>query len=150
MTSARRALLLVALAAGCGGGALVPVPLDTRTEHCRSCQMPVSDIHTAAQIVAPGDEPVFFDDLACLATYAGRGALPAGAVAFVADHRSGQWVEARAAVFSEVTGLATPMASGLVAHVDARARAEDLASREYRDVERTRVLGAARGAGDVR
>jgi copper chaperone NosL len=60
----RRTLAAIAIAGSiaCGGGRLEPAALDTRTEHCRSCQMPVSDVRTSAQIVAPGDEPLFFDD----------------------------------------------------------------------------------------
>ena len=46
---------------------------------------------------------------------------------FVADHRTGEWVDARRAVFTR-TSIDTPMASGLVAHADAASRDADPAA----------------------
>ena len=82
-----------------------------------------SDVHFAAQIVAPGEEPVFFDDIGCLRDYlTSKGAatveLPAGAVAYVADHRTGAWVRAADAVFTRAGARSTPMGGGLIAHAD--------------------------------
>ena len=72
----------------------------------------------------PGELPRFFDDLGCLADYLTAGKAPAGAAAFVADHRTKAWVRADRAVYTRVPGLATPMGS----HVD-RARRRRLARR---------------------
>jgi copper chaperone NosL len=79
----------------------------------------------------------FFDDIGCLRSYLAGGAeIPPGAVAFVADHRTRTWVRAASAVYTEVTGLSTPMASGLVAHADAASRDldPDAAGGRLRDV----------------
>jgi copper chaperone NosL len=125
----RRGLAIVlasALAAACAGGPPDPAAVDTRNDRCRFCHMAVSDARTAGQIVAPGEEPVFFDDLGCLASYLGAGtALPAGAVAYVADHRMKEWVRATNAVYTRVPGLQTPMSSHLIAHRDASSRDAD-------------------------
>ncbi len=88
--------------------------------------MAVSAPRFAAQLVAPGEEPRFFDDLGCLRDWLrAHPAAPRGAVAYVADHRDGAWVPAAAAVYARVPGLATPMGSELVAHQDAASRVAD-------------------------
>ncbi len=119
-------VLAAALAAsGCQRGPPAPAPLDTRNESCARCRMMVSDARFAAQLVAPGEEPRFFDDVGCLRDRLREGAVPRGSVASVADHRPRAWVRAAAAVYTRVPGLATPMDSHLVAHADAASRAAD-------------------------
>jgi copper chaperone NosL len=126
----RRLALVAALAAAaCGGGAAQPAPLDTRNEQCRACRMSVSDARFASQVVAPGEEAVFFDDLGCLKTYLeSEATLPPGLVVFVADHRTKEWIRADQAVFSRVRGLETPMGSELIAHATEASRDADPAA----------------------
>jgi copper chaperone NosL len=113
-------------AAGCGGGTVQPAPLDTRNEQCRFCRMSVSDARFAAQVVAPGEEAVFFDDLGCLTNHLkGEETLPPGLVVFVGDHRTKEWVRADRAVFTRVPGLDTPMGSELIAHASEASRGAD-------------------------
>ena len=103
-----------------------PVEIDTRGEACAWCRMAVSDLRTAAQLVAPLEEPRFFDDLGCLRDYLTGGAtVPSGAVAYVTDHRTRAWIPAKAAVYAQTASLATPMSSGLAAWADAASRAAD-------------------------
>lgn len=118
------ALLLAGLA-GCASDPPGPAALDTRAERCRFCQMAVSDARTAGQIVAPGEEPAFFDDLGCLASYLKAREMPRGAVAYVADHRTKAWVRAATAVYARLPDLDTPMGSHLVAHADTASRQAD-------------------------
>lgn len=89
--------------------------------------MAVSDRRFAAQIVAPGEEALFFDDLGCLRDYlsASGNTVSDGAVVFVADHRTAEWVDARQALFTRRESVATPMASGLMAHRDTSSLKED-------------------------
>jgi copper chaperone NosL len=88
--------------------------------------MIVSDQPFASQIVAPNEEPKFFDDMGCLARYlANTPALPVGAVAYVADHRTRVWVRADQAVYTRVDSLAAPMGSHVVAHESAASRDAD-------------------------
>ena len=112
--------LAAALAlAACTSGPPPPAALDTRTEACRSCRMAISEARFAGQIVAPAEEPRFFDDLGCLRDHlASAGARPSGSVAYVADHLTRAWVRADRAVYTRVPGLETPMGSHLVAHAD--------------------------------
>jgi copper chaperone NosL len=117
--------LLLSLAA-CGSEPPPPAPLDTKNEQCGFCRMAVSDARFAGQLVAPGEIPLFFDDLGCLGAYLkGGGSVPRGALAYVADHRTKAWLRADVAVYTRVPGLATPMGSHLLAHADAASRDAD-------------------------
>ena len=112
--------------------------------------MTVSDRGFAAQIVAPGEEPLFFDDLGCLREHlaAPDTPLPEDAAVYVADHRTGEWVDVRNAVFTRREGLATPMASGLMAHASAASRQEDEEARGGVRVPASDILGRRfRGGG---
>jgi copper chaperone NosL len=81
---------------------------------CAHCRMTIVSLATAAQIVAPGAEPVFFDDLGCLEAFKLAAPPPEGAVVFVMDSQSSEWIDAREATFIS-TSQHTPMGSGLVA-----------------------------------
>jgi copper chaperone NosL len=88
--------------------------------------MAVSSPRFAAQLAAPGEDPRFFDDLGCLVTYLSQPQPPpAHAVAYVADHRTGEWVAAARATLTRVDGLSTPMGSHLIAHASAASRDAD-------------------------
>ena len=136
--------LLVAFSTtlACAGGAARPAPLDTRNEPCASCRMSVSATVFASQIVAPGEVPRFFDDLGCLADYLKAGKAPKDATAFVADHRTREWVRAERAVYTRVDGLATPMASHVIAHADLASRDQDPDARGGRPVEVSAFFGS--------
>jgi copper chaperone NosL len=136
------ALLALGLAA-CAAGPPQPQPLDTRNEACASCRMPVSEARFAAQIVAPGELPRFFDDLGCLADYLKAGRAAAGATAFVADHRTQAWVRADRAVYTRVPALATPMGSHVIAHADASSRALDDVARGGATVAAAELFGSS-------
>lgn len=114
------------LGAGCGRGEVAPEPLAVGQEACAFCRMTVSQPEFAAQLVVPGELPKFFDDLGCLQAYlTSTTPGPEGGVVFVADHRTRDWVQAEAAVFTRVAGLATPMGSHMVAHATAASRDAD-------------------------
>jgi copper chaperone NosL len=112
--------------------------------------MTVSDARFASQLVAPGEEPRFFDDLGCLRDHLRSAPVPAGALAWVADHRTRAWVRADRAVFTRVPGLATPMASSLVAHADAASRDADEVARGGVAVPPAEIFGPAGPPGGAR
>ena len=109
--------------AACGSGASA-VPIESG-QPCAYCRMTIADLRLSAEIVAPGEDPRFYDDIGCLAHDLEKRPLPAGGRAFVADYRTGLLVAAETAVYSRVEGLATPMMSHYVAHADEPARAAD-------------------------
>ena len=130
----------VLLAAGCAGsGAPEPVAIDLGRDACGHCRMAIVSTTTAAEIVAPGEEPHLFDDLGCLRDFVATASLASDAVVFVADHRTGAWTEARHAVFTK-TPLQTPMGSGLIAHADTASRDQDAAAGGGEAVPNGRIL----------
>jgi copper chaperone NosL len=135
-------------ATGCSPGPSGPAGPATLTEgqeRCGSCRMTVSDVRAAAQLVVPGRKPIFFDDIACLRTWLVRApAVPPGAVAFVADHRTGSWVRAKRAVYAQVPGLRTPMMSHMVAHEDAASRDADPGAKGGTPLAAAEVFAPAR------
>ena len=128
MRRTRLAALFVAGLA-CTRGPIQPVAVDTKNDACASCRMAVSDVRFAAQLVAPGEETRFFDDVGCLRDYLRRGpVLRPGSVAFVADHHTREWHRASGALFTRRDSLETPMASHLIAHGSAGSRDADPAA----------------------
>jgi copper chaperone NosL len=136
------ALVAAAAASSCAGGVPGPAALDTKTETCRSCRMPVSDARLAAQLVAPGEEPRFFDEIGCLRDFLRISPAGRGAVAYVADYRTRGWVRAASAVYSRGT-IETPMGSRLLAHADAASRERDPAARGAMPLTPREVFGGA-------
>lgn len=105
--------------------------------------MLVSDPRTAAQLVSPGEEPLFFDDLGCLGRYLREHPVRPGARVYVADHRTGTWVAAREAVYVLQPSASTPMGSHLLAYGSASSRESDPVARGGRSVPAGDVLGEA-------
>jgi len=116
---------LLLLAAACGSRQTAPAVLDTTADQCGSCRMVISDQRFASQVVAPYQEPRFFDDFGCLSEYLSTAALAKNAVVYVADHRTKEWVRADAAVYTRVDHLAGAMGSHVVAHASDQSRQMD-------------------------
>lgn len=141
------ALVLSGLVA-CSSALPEPAVLDTQNEACGNCRMKVSSARFAAQIVAPGEEPIFFDDVGCFSQYLkGQASLPGGAVAYVADHRTSEWVQADRAVFTRVPALQTPMNSHLIAHATEASRDADPEAKGGENVTRTELASSLGQAG---
>jgi copper chaperone NosL len=134
-------LLLVVMMPACTSGPLQPVPIDTQHDACAYCRMIASDPRLAAQIVTPGDEAKVFDDIGCLRDYVAKREVPRDAVVFVADHRTGEWVQASDAVYTLSTGRRTPMSSGIIAHGSRASRDIDPAAARGVDVPVPAILG---------
>lgn len=121
------ALLLAASLAACSG--LEPETLVKGQDICGLCRMPVSDIHFAGQVTMQGELPLFFDDPGCLGEFVRSGQIKGRtAVAFVADHRTGDWIRADRAIYTRVPNLTTPMNHKLIAHADVASRDRDPAA----------------------
>jgi copper chaperone NosL len=131
---------LVASGSSCADSVPQPAALQPG-EPCAFCRMMVSDPRFAAQIVAPGEEPLFFDDIGCLANQLRGGPRSAGAMAYVADHRTRDWIPAADALYTRIDALSTPMGSHLVAHADAASRDQDPDARGGMDVTVSEVFG---------
>lgn len=134
------AVLVVSSFVACSSATPEPATLDTKNEACGNCRMKVSNIRFASQIAAPGETPIFFDDLGCFSQYLKeRTSLPAGAVAYVADHRTSDWVRASEAVFTRVPAIQTPMNSHLIAHATEVSRDADPGAKGGENVARAEL-----------
>jgi copper chaperone NosL len=111
--------------------------------------MTVSDPRLAAQIVARGEKPRFFDDVWCLKEYLASAGAIADAAVYVADHRTGAWVPAVTAVYTRTSIPRTPMASGILAHADEASRSADPAA-EGQPLSAAEILPAAVHRGEAR
>lgn len=114
-------LVLAWSCSACTAAPPMPVAVDTRHDACSNCRMTVSDRKVAAELVAPGEEPRFFDDLGCLREYLRtHGPVDAHARLFLTDFATGTFVDAREAVIVAST-YRTPMGSHLVSFANAAA-----------------------------
>jgi hypothetical protein len=136
--------VLVSLAiatAACGPGGVSPVEFDAAHEPCRFCRMTGSNGRSAAQLVSPRDESLFFDDIGCLRGYLKQaGTVAPGAVVYVVDHRTGAWVQADRAVYTHNEAVPTPMSSHLLAHESAASREADADARGGKPVSIAEVF----------
>ncbi len=131
--------LLVSLAA-CQARDVGPASLAPDTT-CAYCRMRVSDPRLASQILIPGEEPQFFDDLGCLTRFLTDATdIPPGARIYVADHRTGAWTPADRAVYTRTASVTAPMGSPLIAHASAVSRDADPAAAGGTDVVVREVL----------
>lgn len=144
------ALVFLTLSLACAAGRPGPAPLDTKNDFCHSCRMPVSDAGLAAQIVAPGEEPKFFDDIGCLRDHLIQSPAVRGSTAYVADHRTGAWVRAGEALFTQCSGVETPMGSHVLAHADAASRDADPATKGGTPVSPREIFGPTGPPGGAR
>ena len=144
----KRVLLLAVLLAACASAPPSPETLDTKNESCAWCRMAISEARFAGQRVGTAEEPLFFDDIGCLAHFLAGKARTAGTVAYVADHRTRTWVRADAAVYTEVAALSTPMGSHLIAHADAASRDADPDAKSGRPRTAAELFGSGGPPGD--
>ena len=104
--------------------------------------MMISSLDHAAQAVAPGEEPRFYDDRGCLAKDVAS--LPSDARLFVQLDTGAGWIEASAAFFAFPTNVKTPMGYGVTAfRTEAEAARVDRGGRARKWAE---VVGEIKGS----
>jgi hypothetical protein len=104
--------------------------------------MMVSTLDHAAQAVAPGEEPRFYDDRGCLAKDAAS--LSADVRLFVQLDRGAGWIDVREAFFASPADARTPMGYGVTAfRVESEASRADRTGRALRWADVVRELEAS-------
>lgn len=106
---------LVLLLVACFAEPLGPVDITFGADTCAFCRMVISDKRFPAQIVSPGQVPLFFDDIECMAKHLSANGVPRNAAVFVTDYKNSRWIRAADASYFRCPGLASPMNSGLIA-----------------------------------
>jgi len=126
-----------------------PVPLDRVS--CARCAMLVSDGATAAEAVFADSDPIFYDDVGCLASADIVARAPFELWVEVDGGTS--WKKAREAYYARPAAGRTPMGYGLYAFSTpekARAHDQDGRVRTWQEVQRdsrSRAPGAKKAAG---
>jgi nitrous oxide reductase accessory protein NosL len=98
---------------------------------CKRCNMAVSDRHYAAQVRGgPKREALKFDDIGCALFWLQEQKIPWAEAPdteiWVADYRTGEWLDARKAYY--LAGKTTPMAYGFAALAQAEPGSLDFAA----------------------
>lgn len=89
-----------------------PIEIAWDRDTCARCGMVISDKHFAAQVRGGSEgQTQVFDDIGCALQWLEEQSWKARAEVWVADYRSGQWLDARQAYY--VAGRLTPMNYGL-------------------------------------
>lgn len=121
-----------------------PAGLQPGERNCRECRKKINDLRFAAQLAVPAQEAQFFDDIDCLKKYLVHERAPLqGAVAYVVDHRTREWVMASRAVYTRCPNIETPAGSHLVAHADEASRNADTEVCTEARIRMTEIFGAA-------
>lgn len=120
--SVAAALPLLALLAGCGGGAASGPRILYGEDICDRCRMVISERRHAAAARLDGGERRF-DDPGCLLGFLAERGSTGGVELWVHDEAGG-WLEAEKAWFVRDPDGGTPMASGLLAFGTAAAAAD--------------------------
>ena len=111
-------LFVLAALSGCSRNEGTAPPIVHYGEDvCALCAMIVSDERFAAAIVAPGDGERFvalYDDIGDMLVHE-EAMAKVGAVMWVHDFDTSEWIKAQEAFYCAQSDLVTPMASGIAA-----------------------------------
>ena len=145
--------LLLGLAACSGDPGTGPLDAKWDRFSCERCRMVLSDRQHAAQVRVPeadGRSKVhFFDDIGCAVVWLEDKPFrddPRTEI-WVSDWRTGDWVDARKAVY--LSGQVTPMEYGLGAQTEPNAQGLDFAAARARIFEVERKYNVHGGHLDV-
>jgi copper chaperone NosL len=138
--------LVIVLAAGCRHG-LAPQPIPVDKSSCARCGMLISSQRDAAEVVFDDQDPLFYDDIGCLASDKILSRSPFEL--WVRVDGGAAWKKAGEAFFARPADTRTPMGYGIAAFSSAdKARAGDREGRvrTWEDVERELAGRAERTA----
>lgn len=112
------ALLLIGGLAGCEKKASDGIAkMHWDRDMCERCKMAISDRKFAVQVVDPKTRKHYkFDDIGCAVLWFQEERIPWEPTAkiWIADGKTGEWIDARRAVYG--TGAITPMGFGFAAY----------------------------------
>ena len=141
--------VLSSLTVACRPATPGPASLTLNADACGYCRMVIADARFAAQVVAPYEEPRFFDDLGCLRNYLERRSTrPSGERVFVADHHTGAWIPADRAIYIRAKGVAAAMGSHVLAYAATTSMEADPAAKGSASLDLRDVFGASLPKGD--
>ncbi|MER2000736.1 MAG: nitrous oxide reductase accessory protein NosL [Lysinibacillus sp.] len=118
------ALLTLLILAGCSEKEYTPKEISAETDVCEVCNMSISYLDYAGQIVFKNDDHQVFDDIGCLMEYIiDNGEDDIGA-AFIKDEATKNWINVKNAIYIYNANYWTPMNYGVLAFGDEAAATE--------------------------
>ncbi|MEK4627412.1 MAG: nitrous oxide reductase accessory protein NosL [Solibacillus sp.] len=108
------ALIVIALV-GCSSKEYEPKEISAETDVCEICNMSISHIDYAGQIVFKNNDHLVFDDLGCLMEYIMENGEDNIGAAFIKDEQSHTWINVKDAVYVYNANYWTPMNYGVLA-----------------------------------
>jgi copper chaperone NosL len=129
-------LLAFLMMSGCGRRDLRPQAIPLDRVNCARCGMLVSDTASAAEAVFADSDPLFYDDLGCLAS--ARIAADRRVELWVRVDDGRAWSKASEAFYAKAADARTPMGYGILAFSSperARARDRESRARSWREIE---------------
>ncbi|MCP1144849.1 nitrous oxide reductase accessory protein NosL [Lysinibacillus endophyticus] len=108
-------LLFVFLLTACGDKAYKPREINPETDVCHICNMSVTSIDYAAQVVLKNNDIVVFDDLGCLMEYIKQNGEQEIGAAYIRDMNSSNWLDIKDASYVYSADYWTPMNYGVLA-----------------------------------
>lgn len=108
-------LLVLTVLAACSEKTYEPREINSETDVCAICNMSITHVDYAAQIVLKNGDHLVFDDLGCLMDYIienGESEIGAG---FIRDTNSTNWLNIKEATYLYSKDYWTPMNYGVLA-----------------------------------
>lgn len=108
------AFCAVLFLAACSGD-VKPREVNSETDVCMMCNMSVTHVDYAAQIVMKNGDQLIFDDLGCLMEYIGEYGEADIAAGYIKDTNSSTWLTVKDATYVYAKDYWTPMNYGVLA-----------------------------------
>ncbi|MBE1555908.1 nitrous oxide reductase accessory protein NosL [Sporosarcina limicola] len=112
------AILAVSILSGCGkNAAFEPVDINTDIDVCDVCNMSITAVNYATEVIMKDGSVEKFDDIGCMVDFMGGATKETGAL-FVRDANTGEWIEAQKASYLLNDDYWTPMMYGVISFKD--------------------------------
>lgn len=108
-------LVVVLLLSACGDESYEPREINPETDVCYVCNMSVTSVDYAAQVVLKNNDIVVFDDLGCLMDYMKQNGESEIGAAYIRDTNSSKWLNIKDASYIYSPDYWTPMNYGVLA-----------------------------------
>lgn len=108
-------LFVMLVLTACGNEAYEPRDVNPEIDVCKICNMSVTSVDYAAQVVLKNKDTLVFDDLGCLMAYIEQNGESDIGAAYIRDTNSSKWLNIKDASYVYSADYWTPMNYGVLA-----------------------------------
>lgn len=108
-------LVLSITLVGCSSKEYTPKEISAETDVCEVCNMSITHMDYAGQIIFKNNDHLVFDDLGCLMEYMIENGEEKIGAAFIKEESSHKWINVKEAVYVYNSQYWTPMNYGVLA-----------------------------------